>query len=169
MARRTNQTGIDLIKSFEGLRLNVYKDAAGLPTIGYGHLLKPGETYTSISLDEAEAILRNDLIQTEKSVERLIRASLTDNQFAALVSLTFNIGSGNLQNSTARMKINRGEYKAGAEAMKLWNMAGGKKLPGLVRRRQAEYDLFMRDSYHQANPADQEDNQIIKEDRKSVV
>lgn len=141
--RKTNQAGVDLIKGFEGLRLAPYKDPVGLLTVGYGHLVKPGEQFGTLTEAEAEDLLRNDLRDAESAVERLVKVPLTDNQHAALVSFTFNCGGGNLEKSTLLKKLNAKDYAgAGFEFLK-WNKAGGKILAGLVRRRRAEMELFL--------------------------
>lgn len=142
MIREVNQETIDLIKKFEGCKLHVYKDAIGLPTIGIGHLITKGEEFTEITEEEAENLLKKDLQQAVNAVLRLIKVSLTDNQFGALVSFCFNCGSGSLQRSTLRAKLNREEYNdVPAEFLK-WNKAGGKVFKGLTRRREAEAALF---------------------------
>jgi lysozyme len=94
---------------------------------------------TSIEIDD---ILRTDLNRFEQGVLRLIKVPLTQGQFDALVSFSFNVGLGNLQNSTLRMKVNRSEYEAAAEQFLVWTKAGGKVLPGLVKRRTHEKEMF---------------------------
>ena len=140
--RRTNKAGLDLIKSFEGLRLKAYKDPVGVWTIGYGHT-KTATPGTVISEPEAEALLRNDLAEAQGAVERLVKQPLTDNEYAALVSFVFNLGSGNLSRSTLLRRLNVGDRKGAADQFLVWNKAGGKVLAGLTRRRQAERTLFM--------------------------
>lgn len=139
--RHITQQGVNLIKEFEGFSPTVYLDAAGLPTIGYGHLLRAGEAEMfrhSISHEAAVALLIKDVQAAERAVLRLINVPLTDGQFDALVSFTFNLGSGALQRSTFRRKINREEHAdASAEFIK-WVWAGGRKLKGLTRRRKYE-------------------------------
>lgn len=143
--RHITQEGLNLIKEFEGFEPTVYEDAAGYPTIGYGHLIRPGENYScGISKAEAEALLREDVGVAERAVLRLINVPLSDGQFDALVSFTFNLGSGALQRSTLRRKVNREEHVHVPTEFLRWIWAGGKKLRGLVRRREAEV-LFYRD------------------------
>lgn len=137
--RYVTDKGIKLIKAFEGYSNIVYLDSAGLETIGYGHLLR-GESFTEITNEQAEELLRKDLYSAERSVLRLIESPLTDNQFDALVSFTFNLGGAVLQRSTLRAKINRGESPYGE--FERWCWAGGKKLKGLIKRRLAESNLF---------------------------
>lgn len=141
--RRTNQKGVDLIKGFEGLRLSPYKDPVGLLTVGYGHLVKTGEHFGTLTEAEAETLLRADLHEAESAVERLVKAPLTDNQFAALVSFTFNCGGGNLGKSTLLKKLNAKDYAGASFEFLKWNKAGGRVLAGLVRRRRAEMELFL--------------------------
>jgi len=141
--RRVTQEGLNLIMRFEGLRLEPYDDAAGLPTIGYGHLIRPGEAFgEEITEEEAEALLRNDLGVAERAVLRLIHVPLTDRQFDALASFTFNLGSGALQRSTLRQKVNHEEHAEVPPEFKRWVWAGGRKLNGLVRRRAAEAQRY---------------------------
>ena len=110
---RTGQAGIELIKSFEGFSSTPYLCPADVPTIGYGNTRRiDGSSVTmddeSISEEDGEALLAHELLSFERSVEKLITAELTQGMFDALVSFTYNLGSGNLQSSTLRMKINRG-------------------------------------------------------------
>ncbi len=142
--RKTNQLGVDLIKSFEGFEPETYLDIVGVPTIGYGHVLLPGETFPDgISEVQAEEILCRDLYKAEKTVLRNVNVPLTDNQFAALVSFVFNLGGSALQRSTLRQKLNRLEYEEAANEFRKWVMASGKKIKGLIRRREAERSLFL--------------------------
>jgi len=143
--RHTTATGLSLIKEFEGFSNKIYLDAAGLPTIGYGHLLRSGEEEMfrrGISHEAAIALLIKDVEASERAVLRLISIPLTDGQFDALVSFTFNLGAGALQRSTLRRKVNREEHAdVSAEFMK-WVWAGGRRLKGLIRRRTAEAALY---------------------------
>jgi len=141
--RLITQDTIDLVQRFEGLSLNAYGDATGKRTIGYGHLIKPGENYQEIDEDEALELLHNDLQIAGSAVERLIRVKLDDNEFSALVDFTFNLGSGILQASTLRKLLNRGDYQGAARQFKRWCYAGAAKLPGLILRRNTEVHLFL--------------------------
>jgi GH24 family phage-related lysozyme (muramidase) len=144
MPRRINAAGLELIKSFEGFRATTYTCPGGKPTIGWGHVIQPGESFVEpISPAQGLSILARDLAQAEAAVERLVTAPLTDNQFAALVSFTFNLGQGNLQKSTLLKKLNAGDYAGAANELPKWRMAGGQVLEGLVRRRAAERALFL--------------------------
>ena len=136
--RHITQEGIDLIKRFEGFSSTVYICPAGYPTIGYGHLVRDHETFEEISQEEAEALLRIDVESAERAVLRLIKVPLTDGQFDALVSFTYNLGSGALQCSTLRRKVNRQAHSEVPGQLIRWVWAGGRKLNGLARRRRAE-------------------------------
>ena len=139
--RHVTEAGLDLIKRFEGFSPKIYICPAGYPTIGYGHVVLAHEQdqfATGITQAEATELLRKDVRIAERAVLRLISVPLTDGQFDALVSFTFNLGAGALQRSTLRRKVNRGEHKGVPAELMKWVWAAGKKLPGLVRRRQAE-------------------------------
>ena len=136
--------GLSLIKQFEGLRSAAYVCPAGLHTIGYGHIIKVGETFPQLlSEPEAETLLLQDVAVAIKAVHRLIKVPLTQGQFDALVSFTFNCGAGALQRSTLRACVNRQEHmQVPAELLK-WTHSCGKSLPGLMRRRMAEALLYV--------------------------
>ena len=147
---KTSQAGIDFIKSHEGLRLTTYLDQAGLPTIGYGHLIKPTESNllnTTITVEQAEALLKNDLIPAETVVNSQIFVPLTQQKYDALVSLVFNIGQGAFTTSTLKGRINNSYDKADiAEAWKRWNKVTINGVltesTGLTKRRQDEINLY---------------------------
>lgn len=143
--RQITDQGLSLIKEFEGFSTTAYACPAGYMTIGYGHLIREGENFSSteISRDDGEILLRDDVGQAERSVLRLINVPLSDGQFDALVSFTFNLGSGALQRSTLRRKLNRDDYGGAAEELPRWVYSGGKKLAGLIRRRNAERVFFI--------------------------
>lgn len=140
---QTSQKGIDLIKQFEGLSLKVYDDAVGLKTIGYGHLIKKGEVFTTLTQKEAEDLLAKDLKQFEVGVSTSVKVALTQNQFDALVSFAFNLGMSNLNSSTLLKKLNAGDITGASNEFVRWNKAGNKVLAGLTRRRMAEKELFL--------------------------
>lgn len=138
---------IDLIKRFEGLSLKAYRCPAGLPTIGYGHLLSRDpkadlSQWPDIDQSRADELLAIDAAKSAASVARLITVPLTEGQRAALISFVFNFGGGNLQASTLRRVINRGDIDDAPDQFRKWVYAGGVKLPGLVRRRAAEIELW---------------------------
>lgn len=136
-----SKAGLDLIKQFEGLYLKAYRCPAGVPTIGYGHTagVAMGQTITQ---QQADDYLRRDVRQFERAVERLVKVPLTQGQFDALVSFAFNLGEGALAQSTLLRLLNAGDYAGAAAQFDRWNKAGGRVLPGLVRRRAAERALF---------------------------
>ncbi|HKG15730.1 MAG TPA: lysozyme [Pyrinomonadaceae bacterium] len=165
--RELNQTGVDLIKSFEGIRdgdpstvnLDPYVDPVGIYTIGWGHAIVWGQGFLrtstpnskaiakqlypdGLTMAQAETLLRNDLHATSIPVEGLVKVPISDNQFAALVSFAFNVGVNNLRNSTLLRKLNARDYGGAALEFAKWNKAGGRVLAGLTRRRTAEATLF---------------------------
>ena len=141
----TSNAGLALIKKFEGLRTRVYKCPAGVWTQGYGHTgpdVTPGAD--DFNEREAEQLLHGDLIQFEHGVEDLLEgAPVSLEQFSAMVCLAFNIGLGNFRKSSVLKFHKAGNYSAAANAFLLWNKAGGKILPGLVTRRNAERALYV--------------------------
>lgn len=142
--REINRAGLELIKSFEGLKLKGYLCPAGIPTIGYGHTgagVRVGQVITEA---QAEELLRADLRRFEDAVFKLVGYHATDNQFAALVSFAFNVGAGEggLKTSTLLRKHNAGDYAGAKAEFARWNRAGGRVLPGLTRRRAAEASLY---------------------------
>lgn len=140
---KTSGAGLDLVKRFEGFSPVVYTCPAGYPTIGYGHVVTAGEAFPDgIDRQKATEILRRDIMVAERAVARLITSRITQPHFDALVSFTFNLGGGALQRSTLRRKLNRGEYDDVPAEFRKWVFAGGRKLPGLIRRRKAEAELF---------------------------
>jgi lysozyme len=155
-----SEAGIQLIKSFEGCHNSPYKCPADLWTIGYGRVLYPDQARLKTgerasyplrsehnrlwNADEIDALLEADLDRFSAGVRRLCAAA-ADNQchLDAMVSFAFNVGLGNLQSSTLRMKYNRADYQGAADEFLKWNKAGGKVLRGLERRREAERALFL--------------------------
>lgn len=138
---KIGSTGVDLIKHFESCKLTAYQDSVGIWTIGWGHTgsVKKGDIWTQ---GEADNILLNDLDKFEGYVNQYVKVPLTQNQFDALVSWTFNLGPGNLKSSTMLTKLNEKKYDEVLSQMKRWNKAGGKVLRGLERRRNAEAAMF---------------------------
>lgn len=142
--RHVTWDGIRLITTFEGLSLKPYLCPAGVWTIGYGHTGPMVNKDTpNITIEEAEAILQHDLHRFESSVLRLITRPLTDGQFDALVSFTFNLGAGALQRSTLRQKCNRREDEGAAAEFLKWNKIGGNAVKGLTKRRLAESGIYL--------------------------
>ena len=143
---RTSWRGLELIERFEGFSPMPYRCPAGLWTVGYGHLIGPGEVFDAgISREEARVLLQQDVRQAEAAVARLVPLPLQRGQFDALVSFTFNLGAGQLQMSTLRRVVLRGEHARVPQQLMRWVYAGGRKMPGLVRRRAAEAELYQWD------------------------
>ena len=140
-ARKINQAGLELIKMYEGFSPVAYRCPAGRWTIGYGHTAtaQPGQSLTEW---QAHALLRADLQMAERCVAQAVRVPLNDNQFAALVSLVFNIGPGAFSRSALLKKLNEGEVAAVPGEFMRWTKVGALELPGLVRRRTAETNLW---------------------------
>lgn len=141
----TSPDGIALIKMFEGLRLKAYKDAIGIPTIGFGTTVVDGQPVkmgTTITEERAEDYLKIDLRRFEDGVRFAVSAPLTQRQYDALVSFSYNLGVGNLKKSTLLRLINAGKYEEAQVQFLRWNRAGGKVLRGLTRRRLDEAVLF---------------------------
>ncbi|HCI6538319.1 TPA: lysozyme [Klebsiella variicola subsp. variicola] len=145
-----SNNGIALIKRFEGCRLTAYPDpgTGGDPwTIGYGWAgkvdgkpIKPG-----MKIDDATAdrLLRTGVVSFDQSVSKMLKVSVTQNQYDALVSLAYNIGTRALSTSTLMKKLNAGDVKGAADAFLSWNRSGGKVMAGLTNRRKAEREVFL--------------------------
>ena len=144
---KTSAEGTALIKKFEGCELEAYQCSANVWTIGYGHT-KGVEKGDTISKEEAEEMLVEELHEYENYVNEYVNVALSQNQFDALVSWVYNLGPANLKASTMLKVLNDGKYEEVPYQMKRWNKAGGKVLDGLVRRREAEALLYQgRDWY----------------------
>ena len=144
---KTSQKGIELIKQFEGFRLKGYLDSVNIPTIGYGTTVYPnGEKVKLsdvISKEKAEEYLINDIRKFEDFVNRWVLSNITQNQFDALVSFTYNLGPSNLQKSTLLKKVNKNPNDPSiSKEFSKWVNAGGNKIQGLVNRRDAEAKLY---------------------------
>jgi len=144
---KTNEEGLNLIKHFESLRLEAYKDSVGVWTIGWGHTglsHKDGSVYSGrvITEDKANELLKLDLKWSEEAVTKHVKVTLNPNQFSALVSFTFNLGETNFRKSTLLKKLNLGDYFSTSMEFEKWCNAGGKRLKGLYRRRLSERNLF---------------------------
>lgn len=139
--RRINETGITLIKTYEGLQLTPYLCPTKIWTIGYGHT-RTVHAGMTITPEEANQLLDDDLQIVERAVQRLVAVPLNDNQFSALVCFAFNVGIGNFENSTLLKLLNRGWYEQVPAQLTRWNKAGGEELGGLSRRRAAEGRLW---------------------------
>lgn len=140
--REINKSGVDLIKKFEGLKLEAYYCQAGVLTIGFGHVGRDVKLYQKITKERAEELLQADLRKFCFGVSEAVLVPLSDNQFAALVSFAFNLGLGALRKSTLLKKLNSGDYDAVPVELKKWVNVGGAPSLGLIRRRKAEIDLW---------------------------
>lgn len=138
---KISQKGINLIKRFEGCELEAYRCPAGVWTIGYGHTsgVKEG---MKITQQEAEELLKQDLVAYENAVLKNVTTALNQPIFDALVSFTYNLGEGNLRSSTLLKLLNSRDYYGASKEFEKWNKASGKVLEGLVKRREAERNLF---------------------------
>lgn len=164
--RDINPATLDLVKAFEGIpdgdpttvNIDPYLDPVSIWTIGWGHAIRYGGRFlrdeadralakslypTGITREQAAAILQGDLINAGRDVLAVVGVDLNDNQFGALASFTFNLGLGNLQSSTLLRKLNIRDYAGAANEFPRWVRANGQVLPGLVKRRAAERDLFL--------------------------
>ncbi|HAS0869419.1 TPA: lysozyme [Enterobacter hormaechei subsp. oharae] len=144
---QTSDKGIALIKEFEGCKLTAYQDSVGVWTIGYGWTQpvdgKPIRAGMTIKQETADRLLKTGLVSYESDVSRMVKVGLTQGQFDALVSFTYNLGARSLSTSTLLRKLNAGDYAGAADEFLRWNKAGGKVLNGLTRRREAERALFL--------------------------
>lgn len=148
----TSQRGIALIKTFEGFAARQYICPAGKPTIGYGHVVKPGERFGELTMAQADLLLKADLRIYEIYLNGVLapsrlKKSINQNRFDACASFVYNLGMGNFDKSTLLKKIQAGEFDAAASEFLRWKFArvNGKQteLAGLLRRRRAEMALFL--------------------------
>lgn len=137
-----SEKGLALTKEFEGLRLTAYLDFVGLWTIGYGHTGHDVHEGMTITQEQADALLTQDVAWAAETVNRLVQVPLTQHEFDAVVDFVFNVGRKAFGNSTMLRKLNAGNYAGAADEFPKWCKAGGKVVAGLVSRRQAEQDLF---------------------------
>ena len=138
---------VDLGEEFEGFRSEPYQDSGGVWTIGFGST-RDGDSQPvtastpPVTMDEARALAKRDLTWAAREVTNDVTVQLTDNQVAAIEDLIYNIGSGNFRSSTLLRKLNAGDFDGAAAEFDKWDHAAGQVLAGLLRRRQAETDLF---------------------------
>jgi lysozyme len=135
--------GLALLKKSEGFRGRTYLDVAGFLTIGYGHRLLHPESFPN-GIDETQAanLLASDVRDAEQAVERMVKVTLTQGRFDALVDFVFNLGAGRLASSTLLKDLNCGRYDDAASQILLWDHAAGQVNAGLETRREAEYQLW---------------------------
>lgn len=146
---KTNQAGLNLMKEFEGLKLEAYLCPANVPTIGYGNTFYPDgrkvKMGDKITQKEADEIMQAVLSEFEAGVTRMVTSTVHPNQFAALVSFAYNVGLANLRRSTLLRKVNANPKDPSIrEEFLRWNKAAGRELAGLTRRRKAEADLYFK-------------------------
>lgn len=144
--RQVNDAGVKLITKEEGFSPVIYDDC-GKKAIGFGHDLLPGEHFDEpMSREDAVVLFQKDCTWRERMVEGMVKVTVSDNQFSALVSLFYNIGEGHFQTSTVLRLLNQGDYQGAAEAFKMWHYKtiDGKTInaPELVKRREDEIALF---------------------------
>lgn len=141
---KTSKAGLKLIIGYESLQLKPYVCPAGKLTVGYGHVILPGENFDGgINVEQAQELLRKDVGESEEYVNRLAKVELPQLAFDALVSFTFNVGGGALASSTLLRVLNLRDYRAAALEFCKWNRAGGQRLQGLINRRAEEALLFV--------------------------
>ena len=146
---KTSDKGIEQIKSFEGFRSMPYQDVVGKWTVGYGHLMIPGDgtvVGSPITMGQSTELLRKDLHTAEQAVNSC-GVELEQNEFDALVSFTYNLGVGAFQRSTLLKLLKTGNKLSASGEFPKWSMAGGKEVPGILRRRHAEQDCFLHSTY----------------------
>jgi lysozyme len=141
---KTSQAGLNLIKQFEGFRSESYLCPANVWTVGFGTTknVKPGMIITE---SQGEQLLQEDVKTFEITINNSVTVPLKQNQFDALVSFVYNVGPGNFKSSTLLKKLNAGEYSAVPNELLKWNKGGGKVLPGLTKRREAEGNLWSKE------------------------
>lgn len=139
---KTSEAGIMLIKMFEGFSARPYDDVVGKKTIGYGHLIKDGESFTSMTDEEATILLASDLSHAEDCIETFVDVELSQNEYDALISFIFNLGCSAFKGSTLCRLLNNGNKDGASKQFPRWNKAGGKEVAGLTRRRLAEQAMF---------------------------
>lgn len=139
------ERGLNLIKKYEGFSPVVYICPAGYPTIGYGHVVLPGEVFSGrITREEAKEILKKDVLKVEKTIKSMLPGvRLHEYCYDALVSFAYNCGIYAFRASTLRKKILRKEYIEASHEFLRWVYAGGRKLKGLERRRKEEQSLYL--------------------------
>lgn len=142
-----SQKGIDLIKEFEGFSASPYPDVIGVNTIGFGTTKYPNGHAVKLSdpkidVAQAQIYLQNDLKRFIDDLNKLVKVEVAQQQFDALLSLIYNIGTTNFSNSTLLKKLNNKDFVGASNEFPKWNKAGGKVVQGLVNRRKREMDLF---------------------------
>ena len=142
MLLHINEAGLELIKHWEGWRESPYLCSAARATIGYGSTWDC-DGNANITKKQGEYLLLREVRHSEAAIRKLVKTELTENMFSSLCSFIYNVGSGNFQKSTLRMKLNRGQHESAADEFSKWVKAGGRRSRGLVRRRKQERELFL--------------------------
>ena len=140
--KKISEKGLDFLKEIESFSSKAYYDVKGW-SIGFGHFMGKVKTEDNITLARGLELLAQDLGWAERTVNQSVKVPLTQNQFDALVSFSYNLGANALPNSTLLKKLNAGDYIGAAEQFKLWVHAGGQRNQGLVERREKEYRMFL--------------------------
>jgi lysozyme len=144
--KSVSDAGLDFIRAQEGERLTTYRDQAGLPTIGVGHLLRPGETFpVGITLEQSRELLRQDIAWVERALREDVKVPLSQRQFDALASFAFNVGPSAFLHSTLLQKLNAGDYQGAADQLLQWDKVNGQFSAGLYHRRGLERAMFLQD------------------------
>lgn len=141
-AKAVDQNLEELIKGFEGFSSVVYDAGDGHRTIGYGHVLKSSENYTKITERQASILLKEDIAEKQKQIEKLVKVELNSNQKTALISFVYNIGIGAFEKSTMLKKINSGDFSGASNEFDRWIHVNKKIIVGLINRRKTEKELF---------------------------
>ena len=138
---KISEDGLELIKKFEGCETSAYQDSVGVWTIGFGHT-KGVEEGQTCSIEDAEAMLADEMDESEGYINNMVKVELQQHEFDSLVAWVYNLGPTNLGESTMLKVLNGGQFDRVPDEMNRWTRAGGKILEGLVRRRQAESLMF---------------------------
>ena len=139
--------GVDFISKFEGFSSTIYSDMVGIKTIGFGHVMRPGEDFNNITREQGLDLLKHDANSFSGSIIKLVEVDLEQYEFDALVSFVYNVGSGNFSQSTMLKLLNQGNKRDAADQFPRWDRAGGVAVPGILRRRNAERQLFLTGDY----------------------
>lgn len=142
-----SEQGAEFIARFEGFKARPYTCPAGFPTVGYGHRLRDGEEYGTLTVAEALELLRSDAEREAEPVRKALTRQPTQHEADALISLAFNCGGNAIAKSSAVKAFNAGQWATASKGILLWNKTGGKTSRGLTKRRKAEVDLFLTGAY----------------------
>jgi lysozyme len=138
-----SDNGLKLTKQFEGLQLSAYQDQGGIWTIGYGHTARSVCGGLTITEEQAEVLLQSDIAGAGAAVNRAVANKISQNHFDAMVDFVFNLGPTSLLTSTLLRDVNAGKFAEAAAEFLHWDHCRGVVIPGLLRRRTAEMELFL--------------------------